>query len=348
MKEALLTVACCPRCRGALRVAAATRGGPAGELQDGQLQCHDCDAGYPVIDGIPRLIAEDGLVASSRRGFGYQWAKRLSGRAEGGDTIYGYDLVKFMAWLADSFTAGLRRSSGPQWLLDAGCGSGEKARELALRFPAHRVVALDQIDLAASARRHCGVENLHFVQGNVLHPPLRPGAFAYAMSIGVLHHTPDTRAAFDAIAGLVGAGGDFMSWLYPLPEEDSFWAGLYRQRDRHFAGLGHRMEPGLLMALCHLYVALLFPLLTGFVKREYRKNKDRFPIYPDRPSAASLYRSLVFLSFDNLMPRHQFRHGREEVKRWYREAGFGAVDDRYPGFFHALRQSNPTHSEQRS
>jgi hypothetical protein len=46
-----------------------------------------------------------------------------------------------------------------------------------------------------------------------------------------------------------------------------------------------------------------------------------------------LYRSSVFLSFDNLMPTFQFRHGRNEVRQWYAETGFGLVNDVYPGFF---------------
>ena len=159
----------------------------------------------------------------------------------------------------------------------------------------------------------------------------------FAMSIGVLHHTPDTRRGFRAISRLVRPGGDFMTWLYPLPEEDSFWAGLYRQRDRHFLGLGHRLPHWLAGVLCQLYVAALFPFVLQFLMTQYRINRDRFPIYPDRATLLELYRSAVFLSFDNIMPRYQFRHGREEVRSWYTATGFGEVNDRFPGFFHAVR-----------
>ena len=287
------------------------------------------------------MIESQGLVDSTRKGFQYQWTRRLLGRAEHGDTIYGYDARKFMAWFARTFTRGLQSAANSgQWLLDAGCGSAEKARELAILYPRHEVVALDIVELGPLAKRYENFKNLHFVQANVLHPPFAEFSIQFLMSIGVLHHvTPNTKRAFDVVSKLVAEGGELMTWIYPLPEEDSFWAGLYRQRDRHFMGLGHRLPPALTMTICRAYVAVLLPWLLKFVKREFRINKERFPIYPERPSLGSLYRSLVFLSFDNVMPRHQFRHGREEVRAWYLAAGFGEVSDRYPGFFHAVRET---------
>ena len=38
-------------------------------------------------------------------------------------------------------------------------------------------------------------ENVHLVQADIFKPPFREGAFDHAYSIGVLHHTPDTRRA---------------------------------------------------------------------------------------------------------------------------------------------------------
>jgi uncharacterized protein YbaR (Trm112 family)/ubiquinone/menaquinone biosynthesis C-methylase UbiE len=336
MKPRLLEVLCCPACRSPLRLVA--EGDGAGEVERGELACAGCGRGYPVRDGVPRLLLDDGLVAATRRGFEYQWWKRVRGRAERRSTLYGYDIGRFMRWLVGELGPGRGAIPPGAWMLDAGCGSGEKARELALLHPGDQVVALDQSDsIAETARQERGVPNLHFVQGNVLAPPLRAGTFHFAMSIGVLHHTPDTRRAFGSVAPLVAPGGGLLTWIYPLPEEDSFWAGLYRQRDRHFLGLGHRLPNRLTMALCRLYVAALFPLVLRFLKAQVRINRKRFPIYPEKPSLWDVYQSSVFLSFDNVMPRHQFRHGRPEVEGWYRELGFESVDDRYPGFFHGVR-----------
>lgn len=343
MRRRLLEVLRCPACRGGLDLSdpepADAR--PDGSVDAGTLACRGCAARYPVVDGVPRLMVDDGLVRRTREGFEYQWNTRQRGRAERDQVVYGYDIGGFMTWVADTFTAGLR--SGPDegaWLLDAGCGSAEKARALALRFPRHHVVAMDQsASVAASARHHADLPNLHFVQANVWFPPLARGRFGFVMSIGVLHHTPDTHRAFTAVADLVAPGGDLLTWIYPLPAEDSMWAGLYRQRDRHFLGVAHRLPPRVTMAWCYAYVAVLFPFIVRFLKREHRRNLTMFPasIFPSHPSARQLFRTTVFGSFDNVKPTHQYRHGREEVGSWYADRGFGEVDDRYPGFFHARR-----------
>lgn len=284
------------------------------------------------------MMVQEGLIADSCDGFRYQWNKRQHGRAEKKGVVYGYEIGKFMNWFVTIFTPGLKTCPTSGWLLDAGCGTGEKARELARLFPQHQVIAIDQSNsITRTAEENAGVPNLHFVQANVWYPPFAKQSVQFAMSIGVLHHTPDTFRAFNAISEIVAFGGDFMTWLYPLPEEDTFWAGLYRQRDRHFFKLGHRLPNWITMFLCRVYVAIFFPWVLGFLKQQYKINKDRFPIYPDRPSLREVYHSAVFLSFDNVMPTHQFRHGRAEVRQWYSACGFGPVNDTYPGFFHAVR-----------
>lgn len=338
LKPALLAILRCPSCGGALDYT----GDAAPAMENGMLRCVACATGYPVHSGVPRMLLQHGLVDSTRKGFEYQWRARQQGKAERPATVYGYDIANFMEWFIGSFTAGLQACPHNAWLLDAGCGSAEKARALALRFPLHQVVAIDQSgSIGRTARDNTDLPNLHFVQANVWFPPFAEKTFQFAMSIGVLHHTPDTWRAFKAIAALVAPGGDLATWIYPLPAEDAFWAGLYRQRDRHFLGLAHRLPKPLTMALCYAYVGLLFPLVVRFLKQQYKINKQVFPsmIYPRRPTRMQLYRSSVFLSFDNLMPTHQFRHGRAEMRRWYRDCGYVRFDDRYPGFFHGLRAS---------
>lgn len=337
MRTRLLDVLRCPACRGSLSVSE-NRDATDGDIQSGTLRCQGCALEFPIVQGVPRMVLEDGLVPATRGGFAYQWDKRQQGRAERRAVVYGYEIGKFMDWFVQVFTPGVRTAPGATWMLDAGCGSGEKARELARHFPQHEVVAIDQSpSVARTAWENRDLQNLHLVQANVWYPPFADSSFHFAMSIGVLHHTPDTLRAFRSVARLIAPGGDLMTWLYPLPEEDTFWAGLYRQRDRHFLRLGHRLPHWLTLQLCRLYVAAFFPWVLRFLKAQYRINKERFPIYPDRPSLGELYRSSVFLSFDNVMPPHQFRHGRDEVRRWYRDFGFGEVNDAFPGFFHAVR-----------
>lgn len=323
MNRKLCDVLCCPRCLCDVDAASTA------------LSCVSCGQSYPIVDGVPRMIVEDGIVPESRSRFDFQWATRLHGKAERRGTVYGYDIEKFMRWFDATYGAGALALQEDAWALDVGCGSAEKARALARRYPACDVIAMDQVDaIRSAAGDSANVSNLHFVQANAWYPPFKRERFAFVMSIGVLHHTPNTYRAFSAIAPLVAPAGRLAAWLYPLADEDSFWAGLYAQRDRHFLNMGHRLPEPLAMWLCRVYAAVFFPWILRFLMAEYRRNREQFPVYPDkRPSLRELFASTVFLTFDNVTPRHQHRHGRAEVRSWYEALGFGEIDSRFPGFF---------------
>ena len=50
--ETLLDLLACPICAGRPRV----------KLKDDLLICAECKRGYKIIDGIPRMLPEDGLT----------------------------------------------------------------------------------------------------------------------------------------------------------------------------------------------------------------------------------------------------------------------------------------------
>ncbi|WP_182482068.1 class I SAM-dependent methyltransferase [Propionibacterium australiense] len=286
------------------------------------------------------MLAEDNLDRRSVKGFSFQWRIRQSGAGESPGVIYGYRIPQLVEWMSQSFFDHLDATTQQHWILDAGCGSAEKSAELAIRYPRHQVVAIDQSStIGQTAARLSGITNLHFIRGDVLQPPLLTGAFSQVVSIGVLHHTRSTRTAFERIADLVGPAGGLLVWLYPREGEDSFWDGLYRQRDRHFAGLGSKLPKPLVMAWCRAYVKVFSNQIKSFLVYEHERNCQIFPpeIYPVFRNRAEMSRSAVFLSFDNVMPRYQFRHDRQEVASWYEAKGFCPPSTKYPGFFAARR-----------
>lgn len=331
MKLRLLEVLCCPACRGDLVLA--SRQVEDDEVITGTLSCGGCRRAFQVEDGIPLLIARPEEVAGVKRGFEYQWLLRLRGRYEPPETCYGFLTHGFAAWLLQTYAWHLGTEER-RWLLDAGCGSAEKTAEMAGLRPGDEVVGLDLTgSLAISRRKNASRKNLHLVQGDVRYPPFKRGVFDFIFSIGVLHHAPGTtRQGFDALAELLSADGALMTWLYPLPEEDPFWAALYRQRDHHFRGQGSKLPRPLLLALCHAYAALALPGMLRASRERARQTQGVFPFVP-RLGPWAFYKASVFTSFDNLMPEHQRRHGRAEVEGWYRELGLGQVDSRFPGFF---------------
>lgn len=185
----------CPSCGGALRT---------------DWQCMACDARYSASDGIPALrLNSDERTEIVRRFYerapfpGYPPHDSLSSlraRAERSD----------FARRLDQAIAGDAR------IVEIGCGTGQMSLYLAR---ADRVViAVDltraSLQLGSAAARRYGVRNVSFVESDLRHPGLRRAAFDVVYCSGVLHHTPDPRAAFASIASLAKPGGVIVLGLY--------------------------------------------------------------------------------------------------------------------------------------
>ena len=83
--------------------------------------------------------------------------------------------------------------------LDAGCGSGRWS--YALAELGAELVAFDLTSGGIEmAQQNLGDrDNVSICQANIFQPPFEEQAFDFAMSWGVLHHTPDTHAAFKSL-----------------------------------------------------------------------------------------------------------------------------------------------------
>jgi SAM-dependent methyltransferase len=80
------------------------------------------------------------------------------------------------------------------------------------------VVAVDvaraPLRLAADAVQRFGLDRVQLIESDLFSPGLRHGAFDVVVSSGVLHHTPNPRAAFASLARLARPGGMIVLGLY--------------------------------------------------------------------------------------------------------------------------------------
>lgn len=252
MRPRLLRWLCCPSCQGSLTLAVsrerpelnappptehrfwtATDGGQrqvewdeswAREIVEGSLSCA-CGAGYPIRAGVPRMLpdlaeraaggqsasavpAANGTSAGSARTrecYAYLW--RFKAERIGWQHKPDHERSLFLRNM--SVVAG---ELGGRTLLDAGCGDGRFTASLA-------ELGLETIGIDLSEGVEVGAGNtrdplVHYVQGDLLHPPFRRASFDYVWSFGVLHHTPDPRRAFSECAALLSPGGRLFVWLY--------------------------------------------------------------------------------------------------------------------------------------
>jgi 2-polyprenyl-3-methyl-5-hydroxy-6-metoxy-1,4-benzoquinol methylase len=108
-----------------------------------------------------------------------------------------------------------RSIAGNARILDVGCGTGQLSLYLA---KANRmVVGADlthaSLALAKAAARRFDL-SVQFVETDLRAAGLQPGSFDVVLSCGVLHHTPDPRAAFASIARLARPGGVIALGVY--------------------------------------------------------------------------------------------------------------------------------------
>jgi 2-polyprenyl-3-methyl-5-hydroxy-6-metoxy-1,4-benzoquinol methylase len=100
-------------------------------------------------------------------------------------------------------------------VLDVGCGNG-----YLLSHYARGGAQTAGIDLTAAgiglSRRRFQLEGLAgaFTQGNAEALPFAAASFDLVLSMGVLHHTPNTAGAVDEIHRVLKPGGEFLVMLY--------------------------------------------------------------------------------------------------------------------------------------
>ncbi len=207
-------------------------------------------------------------------------------------------------------------------VLEAGCGMGKYVKVVS-ELGAELAVGLD-----ASAAVERAVEvterrpNVLIVQGDIFHPPLR-GGFDFAFSVGVLHHTPAPRRAFESVASLVRPDGELAVWLYPHSDQIApYLLEIWHERLLRpvTSRLPHRALEGLCVGLGKLTV----------IKTRLRERGGAVG------SAVALMLSSVavgkhidpgiaaFLNFDWYSPPYRSRHTDAELAEWFRSVGFDA------------------------
>ncbi|HLL73742.1 MAG TPA: methyltransferase domain-containing protein [Pyrinomonadaceae bacterium] len=202
MQLKLLEILACPQCRGDLSCVS-RESGEDGGVREGELGCAPCRKVYPVEDGIPRFVPRENYASS----FGYQWNRF---KLEQIDSANGTNLSEKRFYSETGWSA---EGLGGKWVLDAGCGAG-RFLDVASRSGAE-VVGLDISDAVDAARANlAGRGNAHLVQGSILSPPFKAGAFDACYCIGVIQHTPDPRAALRALPVLLREGGRIAVTIY--------------------------------------------------------------------------------------------------------------------------------------
>jgi len=193
MRHQLVELLRCQNCSGVLHAEAA----------DGLLECGTCGRQVSVVDGIPRFaqLADDEATNRTRESFGYEWTHFNDWRDSGSTNFTDYFAGLDLGSLRDAV------------VLDAGCGMGRHARQIAPY--AGQVIAIDfSAAIEQAARNTADCPNVSCVQADLLGLPIAGNTVDFAYSLGVLHHLEKTEAALAGLVGKLKPGGRLRVYLY--------------------------------------------------------------------------------------------------------------------------------------
>lgn len=314
-----------------------------GEILEGALEGAD-GTRYPIRDGIPRFVrAADTGQEQVADSFAFKWSRR------GG---YEHPRVHALNERSELERYGLRSIeefraifSSRGRVLDAGCASGHHTSVYLTpdSRPAEWVGTdiSSAIDLARE--RLGGIPGTSFVQADIHAMPFRPASFDLILSRGVMHHTPSTEHAFDALERLLEPGGEFIFFVYrrngPVREftDDRIRAALAAlPPDEAWEALRPLTRFGQALAQVNAQVEVPedIPYL-GIPAGRYDVHRLLYDHFVKAYwNEGWSYDENNLISFDWYHPAYAFRHTEAEVRGWCERAGLAIThfDSRWTGF----------------
>jgi SAM-dependent methyltransferase len=172
-----------------------------------------CAAGheFPITGGLADLVPDHSGQAETADSFGAKWEIYRDEDRAASDALQHRWYDERYGWGEEAGLAAFL--AGKRTILDAGCGLGRDVARYA-RLSEAEVVGFDLCSAPARAVAVYGGPRRHFLLGDIMAPPFRPGSFDFVVADQVIHHTPDTPRAFATLAELVAPGGQIAVYVY--------------------------------------------------------------------------------------------------------------------------------------
>lgn len=312
------------------------------EIVEGLLVSRDADNVYPILAGVPRVLARaldaypdffhrhreviakhlserkvrelaerlpSPTDARSPESFGKQWKEY-----EFEDRTWFKDLDLRRGEFLQSMALEAKDLDGTL-LLDAGCGHGALTSVLATYgLEAIGMDFTQAVERAQGARaRFAGKRApfVHYLQGDLLQPPLAPEVFDNVHCSGVIHHTPLPERAFSNLKRTTKPGGRLYIQVYRKREA---WVGIPNAILR---AITTRLPIQLVWKLCWL----MAPVHAFLVRVVARLRGERSMI------VSTTRREQTVSLFDNYSPKYQFRYHERELRAMFEAEGMQSIED---------------------
>lgn len=272
-------------------------------------------AGYPVVNGIPRLCEASNYTEN----FGKQWnafgATQID-RPDDGLKFSEDRFFKATGWSPESLS-GLD-------LLEVGSGAGRFSRVVLDRTGANlwSVDYSSAVEANYSNNRSVGGDRFHLFQASIYELPFPDGSFDKVFCMGVLQHTPDFEASVRALIQKAKPGGEIVVDFYPVK---GFWTKIHAKY--LLRPITRRMSHERLLALIERNADRLIAA-SRFLDRLGLHPLTRFlPVcdirgtLPRGLSEKELREWVVLDTFDQYSPRYDNPQRVGSVARMFERAG---------------------------
>jgi len=301
-----------------------------------EASCLTCPSGhaFPVINGIPRFVAESNYADS----FGLQWNH-------------------FRRTQLDSYTKlpisrdRLRRCVGETvWkelpgklVLECGCGAG-RFTEVLLEHGCS-VMSIDLSNAVDANAQNCPPGECHrLAQADICQLPFEPRQFELVLCLGVVQHTPDPERTMRALYDQVKPGG----WI--VIDHYTGRLAWYTKMSSLFRVFMKRMPPDRALALSERLVERFLPLhksvrripIVRSIAYHLSPVTSYYTVFPD--FADSLHREWALLdTHDSLTDWFKASRTRAQIKQTFEALGVDAIWCEYGGNGVEARGQRPLH-----
>lgn len=309
------------------------------EIIEGKLACDACGNLYPIIKGVPRILAKP-LLAESLATYHMDFRERYRNEftalpimQEGRDKkkldtfhAFSYQWTTFVSnfdYFRDIFLSFVHPFLGPEdfkdrLVLEVGCGSGRPA-SVAATFGAEII----GIDLSEAVQTAYSLTQryplLHVVQSDAYALPFRP-CFDFVYSVGVIHHLPDPAQALRSILKVLPPGNRLVIWVYGIRE---IWYKPVDWMRKITARLPFRMLHGLSILLAIL--SEIFLLTPYRILSSIPFTKNLAEKIPGRIYARFPFRENIVGWFDRLGAPVTNYFSKADVENMFKNANFREI-----------------------
>ncbi len=273
---------------------------------------------YPIVDFIPRFVGTDNYAAN----FGFEW--QLHAR-----TQFDADAKHKMSEDRVFGVSGWDHDLSGEVILEAGSGSGRFSEHLL--STGAMVVSFDYSAAVEPNYASNGThENLLLVQADIYAMPFAKASFDKVFCLGVLQHTPDPHASFQALVAMMKPGAKIATDIYLKTFKRYYLNTRYWVRP-----LTRNMNPQRLYARCKAYIDFMWPL-ARFIRRIPKVGEainwrlliaDYARQMPD--ASDETLKTWAYLdTFDMLSPAFDIPQTPATFRSWHEGAGLADINVR--------------------